>query len=104
MSNPMHDEPSRLPFDVGWFTEAQYEHMSNVIGQPDGFALVAELYYVVRRRVVLCRELSLTSGQVINQVMAQTRVGHKGIDKADLIPITRGLLTAIFEELDSAGD
>jgi hypothetical protein len=100
----MLDEPDRLPFDLCWFTEAQLDHLGNVIVQPNGFALVAELYELVRRRVVLCRELSLTSGHVVRQVMAQTRVGHPGIGQSDLIPITRGLLTAIFEELESATD
>jgi hypothetical protein len=92
------------PVDYGWFTPLQHGALLRVIGTPDGSARVAELYELVRRRVELCRELSLTPGQVIKEVMAQTRAGHKGINQADLLPITRGMLTAIFRELDDAGD
>jgi hypothetical protein len=103
MSNPM-PEDIQPPVGYGWFTTHQREALLRVMGTVEGLIRVAELYELVRRRVELCRELSLTSGQVIKQVMAQTRAGHKGINQADLLPITRGMLTAIFRELDDAGD
>jgi hypothetical protein len=36
--------------------------------------------------------------------MAETGADHPGIDPDDVLQITRGILSASFEELDSAGD
>ena len=92
----MPDNPP--PCDFGWFTPHQYEALLRVVGQPAGMTTIAALVDVVRRRVAACRECQLTTGRTVRQVMACTRGGFPGIRYADLVPITRGILTAIFEE------
>jgi hypothetical protein len=86
------------PVDFGWFSERQYEHLMNAIDTPHGMPLVTSYCAVVRQRVEICREMRLTPGHTIRVVLRQTRAGYPGIDHADLVPITRGILTAIFEE------
>jgi hypothetical protein len=86
------------PVDFGWFSERQYDHLTNTIDTPHGMPVVTSYCLVVRQRVEICRELGLSPGHTFRQVMAQTRAGYPGIAYADLVPITRGILTAIFEE------
>jgi hypothetical protein len=92
------------PVAYGWFTPLQHAAMLRVIGTPDGFVRVAELYDTVRQRVDALRERSLTSAEIIRDVMAETRADHPEIEATDFLAITRSMLSAIFEELDSAGD
>jgi hypothetical protein len=92
----MPDNPP--PCDFGWFTPRQYEHLLRVVGQHNGMATITALVATVRARVDECRKCQLTSGRTVRQVMACTRGGHPGIAYANLVPITRGILTAIFEE------
>ena len=92
----MPDSPP--PCDFGWFAPHQYEALLRVVGQPAGMTTIAALVDVVRRRVAACRGCQLTTGRTVRQVMACTRGGFPGIRYADLVPITRGILTAIFEE------
>jgi hypothetical protein len=76
------------PVDCGWFTPLQHEALLRVVASPDGFVRIAELYDTVRQRVDVCRERSLTSGEIIRNVLAQTRDGFPGIDNADLLSVT----------------
>lgn len=84
------------PVDFGWFAMRQYDHLLNVVNKPGGMDLITSLCATVRARVDVCREMRLSPGRTVRQVMAQTRGGFPGIGQADLIPITRGILTAIF--------
>jgi hypothetical protein len=97
-------EDIRPPVDYGWLTPLQYEALLRVLATPDGFARIAELCNAVRQRVDVCRGRSLSSGEIIRNVMAQTGDGFAGIEATDLLRVTRGMLSAIFEELDDAGD
>jgi hypothetical protein len=92
-------DPGKLPFDPRWFSESQYDHLLNVIGAADGMAVIAGYYYTVRARVDACRDSLSTPGETIRTVMAQTRSRYPGIETPDLVPITRGILNAIFAEL-----
>jgi hypothetical protein len=56
-------------------------------------------YNTVRARVDACRDSQSTPGETIRTVMAQTRSRRHGIETPDLVPITRGILNAIFAEL-----
>jgi hypothetical protein len=91
--------PGKLPFDPGWFSERQYEHLLQVIASPGGNELLVSLYHAVKARVDKCQDCQLAPGHTIRHVMACTRGGHPGINEADLLPVTRGMLSAIFEEL-----
>lgn len=90
------------PVDYGWFTPRQYDHLLNAIDKPHGMPVVTSSCNVVRQRVEVCWELGLSPGRTVRQVLAQTQAGYPGIDYADLLPITRGILTAIFEEADAS--
>jgi hypothetical protein len=97
-------EPARLPFDLGCMTERQSNALLHILDGRGGMATIASYYELVGSKVDALREISLTQGHIIRQVMAQTRFGYPGIAAADLLPVTRGMLTAIFRELDDAGD
>jgi hypothetical protein len=95
----LSEDGPRLPFDAGWFTPRQWEHMANVVAKPGGFDVLVGYYQTVQARVDQCRDCQCTPGRTIRQVMACTRGGHPGIDQSDLIPITRGMLNVIFQEV-----
>jgi hypothetical protein len=97
-------EPARLPFDPGCMTERQSNALLHIIDGRGGMATIASYYELVRSRVDALRDLSLTQGHVVRGVMAQTRGGFPGIAAAALLPVTRGMLTTIFRELDDTGD
>jgi hypothetical protein len=91
--------PGKLPFDPEWFTDHQYYRLINVVAKPDGIALLTEIYRAVCSAVDSFRDRQLTPGQTIRRIIARTRGVHPGIEQTDLIPIMRGILTAIYEEL-----
>jgi hypothetical protein len=93
----MHED-NPPPCDFGWFTPHQYEALLRVVGQHNGMATIADLVRTVRARAAECDRCQLTAGHTIRVVMRQTRAGFPGVQYADLVPITRGILTAIFEE------
>jgi hypothetical protein len=93
------DEDDLPPCDWRWFTPHQYEALLRVLALSGGMAMITELYDGVRVVVDLCRDKGCTQGQTIRHVMACTRDGHPSIEQSDLIPITRGILTFIYEEL-----
>jgi hypothetical protein len=97
-------KPARLPFDPCCMTERQSNALLHIIEGRGGMVTIVSYYELVRSRVDALRDISLTQGHIIREVMAQTRDGYPGIAAADLLPVTRGMLTTIFRELDATGD
>ena len=93
----MHED-NPPPCDFGYFAPHQYEALLRVVGPSAGMVTIADLVRTVRARVAECQVCQLTPGHTVRVVMRQTRAGFPGIQYHDLVPITRGILTAIFEE------
>jgi hypothetical protein len=87
-----------LNFDRRWFSERQYRHLLNALKTADGYARVNSFYQTVRDMVDFYRGQQFASGQIVHCVMSDAADGNPGFEEADLIPITRGLLSVILEE------
>ena len=79
------------PLDFGYLSEEQYEHLTNVVGQPGGMDVIRAYCMVIKMRVDRCREQGLTKHQIIDTVMEHCWNSYPGIPDEDLTPLTLGL-------------
>jgi hypothetical protein len=95
-STLMPDMPP--PLDFGYLSEEQYEHLTNVIAQPDGMAVIRAYSMVVKMRVDRCKEQGLGKQSIIDTVTYDCRNSYPGIPDEDLSPLTRGLINCALED------
>lgn len=96
----MTDE-TPVPFDPGWFTEAEYEALLEKLAQPDGRAVIEAFYALAVVKVTGCRRAGASESEI-----RELCIGHaydftggrrfSDDERRRLILVTRGLVNAIL--------